>query len=144
MTGTGNPSSRSATEPASRAGDYARATAVVAVMALACLALRSRLQTTDVAMLLLLAVVFVAVRYPQGPTLVGVGLSIALFNFLFVPPYYTFNVDDTAYLLTFGVMFAVAVVMSRLTARIRDQADESRHREQQTAALYTLSCPLWH
>src|SRR5439155_1382093 len=65
-------------------------------------------------------------------------LSIAVFDFVFVPPYYTFNVHDTAYFLTFGVMLAVALVMSGLTARIREQREEARERERRTAALYAM------
>ena len=35
-------------------------------------------------------------------------------------PYYTFAVSDVRYVLTFGVMLAVALVMSTLTGRIRN------------------------
>ena len=56
-------------------------------------------------------------------------LSIAAFDFVFVPPYYTFNVHDSAYFLTFGVMLAVALSMGQLTARIREQAEAADERE---------------
>jgi two-component system sensor histidine kinase KdpD len=56
-----------------------------------------------------------------------------------VPPYYTFAVDETRYLVTFFVMFIVSVIISRLTLRIRLQAEESRLKEQQTAALYGMN-----
>ena len=50
---------------------------------------------------------------PAGPALLASVLSIAAFDFVFVPPYYTFNVHDGAYFLTFGVMLVVALIMSR-------------------------------
>jgi two-component system sensor histidine kinase KdpD len=118
--------------------DYGFAAGMVALSAALCFALRSRLKTVDVAMVLLLAVVAVAARYRRGPALLASALSIAIFDFVFVPPYYTFNVHDTGYFLTFGVMLAVALVMSGLTARIREQREEAREREQRTAALYAL------
>jgi two-component system, OmpR family, sensor histidine kinase KdpD len=92
----------------------------------------------DVAMVLLLGVVAVAALYRRGPAVLASVLSIAVFDFVFVPPYYTFGVHDTAYFLTFGVMLAVALVMSGFTARIRDQREEARERERRTAALYAM------
>jgi len=118
--------------------EYASALLIVLAASLLCLVLRPHLATIDVAMALLLAVVLVASRYRRGPALVASALSIAVFDFVFVPPYYTFDVHDTAYFLTFIVMLAVALIMSGLTARIREDADASREREQRTAALYAL------
>jgi two-component system, OmpR family, sensor histidine kinase KdpD len=118
--------------------EYAYALLVVLAASVVCLVLRPHLATIDVAMLLLLAVVLVAARYRRGPALVASALSIAVFDFVFVPPYYTFDVHDTAYFLTFVVMLVVAVIMSGLTARIREEADASQEREQRTAALYAL------
>lgn len=118
---------------------YVLAVGPVGLTTAVCFTLRPHLQTTDVAMLYLLAVVAVASRYRQGPAVLASILGIAAFDFLFVPPYYTFNVHNTAYFLTFGVMLAVALVMSRLTARIRAQAEEARERGQRSAAVNTMN-----
>ncbi len=123
----------------SPAGEYALTLLVVTGTTLLCLAFRGHVNPTDVAMIFLLAVVLVASRYRQSAALLASILSIALFDFLFVPPYYTFNVHDTSYFLTFGVMLLVALSMSRLTARIREQADEARERETRAVALYAMS-----
>jgi two-component system sensor histidine kinase KdpD len=66
-------------------------------------------------------------------------LSVAAFDFFFVPPYYTFAVADVRYIVTFGVMFIVALVISGLTLRVREQAEAARVRERKTATLYSLS-----
>ena len=71
----------------------------------------------------------VAARYHRGPSLLSCLASIAAFDFLFVPPYYTFQVHETAYLLTFAVMLVVALTMSRLTGVIREHAASTRERE---------------
>jgi len=78
---------------------YAGTVAIMAAVTALCLLWRSRLTTVDVAMVLLLGVVVVSARYPRGPALLASLLSIAAFDFLFVPPYYTFDVHDGAYLL---------------------------------------------
>ena len=95
--------------------------------------------TIDAAMLYLLAVVLAAARYRQGPAVTAALVGIASFDFFFVHPLYTFSVSDVRYLLTFGVMLLVALVLGGLTGRIRDQAEAAREREQRTAALYALS-----
>lgn len=119
--------------------EYGWAVLVVALTTGFCLAARSRVNAIDVAMLYLLGVVLVSARYRQGAALLASILSIAAFDFVFVPPYYTFDVHDSAYILTFGVMLAVALTMSRLTARLREQGEEARQRERRTAAKYAMN-----
>ena len=123
-------------------GEYASAASIALVPTTIGLILRAaeaELTTIDAAMLYLLGVVVAASRYRQGPAALTSVLSIALFDFAFVPPYYTFSVSDARYGLTFAVMLLVALMMSRLTARIRSQAEASRERERHTATLYALS-----
>ncbi|HKD99499.1 MAG TPA: ATP-binding protein, partial [Planctomycetota bacterium] len=64
---------------------------------------------------------------------------VAAFDFFFVEPTWTFTVSDSQYLVTFTVMLIVALLISSLTTRIRDQAEEARARERRTAALYAMS-----
>jgi two-component system sensor histidine kinase KdpD len=117
---------------------YLRAIAIVAVTTGACLVLRSLLTTTDVAMLFLLAVVVIAARSSLGPALAASVLAIVAFNLGFVPPYGSFAVSDSRYVLTFAVMLIVAGVMSRLTSHIRRQAQDATEREARTAAVHRL------
>ncbi len=93
----------------------------------------------DLAMVYLLGIVFTASRSGKGPSLFATLLSVAVFDFFFIPPYYSFAISDIRYLITFSVMFVVAFVISRLTLRVREQADAARQRERRTAALYHLS-----
>ncbi len=118
--------------------EYLGAAGIVVLTTAIGLALRSRLSTIDVAMLFLLAVVVSGTRYRRGAALFASILGIAAFDFAFVPPYYTFDVADAAYTLTFAMMLLVAVVMSHLTGRIREQANDSMVRERRTMALLEL------
>ena len=96
-------------------------------------------EPANLIMTYLLAIVAIAARYGRGPSVVASVVSVAAFDFFFVPPYFTFVVADTQYLLTFTVMLVVGLVISGLTARIRRQAEAARQREQRTAALYAMS-----
>jgi two-component system sensor histidine kinase KdpD len=118
--------------------EYPRAAAVLALTTALVLPFRERINTIDVAMLYLLGVVVVAAFSRRGPALLASLLATAAFDYMFVPPYYTFDVHDTAYLFTFAVMFIVALLMSGLTGRIREQAREAAERQRRTAALYEL------
>lgn len=93
---------------------------------------------SNVVMLYLLAVVLVAVRFGRGPGVLASLLAVAAFDFFFVPPRLSLSVSDTQYLLTFAVMFAVALIISQLTARLRFEATLATYRERRTRALYEL------
>jgi two-component system, OmpR family, sensor histidine kinase KdpD len=97
------------------------------------------LSVTDVAMLFLLAVGLVASRFGRGPSMVAAFLSIALFDFFFVPPRFTFAVADLHYVLTFGVMLVTALAISTVASRLREHADAALARERRTATLYAMS-----
>ena len=120
-------------------GPYgAAATAVGAATAIAW-AMHARFALSNLIMVYLLAVIVVATRYGRGPSLLASLLSVAAFDFFFVPPYFTFAVSDTEYLVTFAVMLVVALVISSLAVRIRAQAESARERERRMAALYAMS-----
>ena len=55
-----------------------------------------------------------------------------------MPPFFTFAVDDTEYVLTFIGLFIVGVVVSALTVSAREQAQAAQRREADTALLYSL------
>jgi two-component system sensor histidine kinase KdpD len=74
----------------------------------------------------------------RGPSLLVSFLSV-LFSTFFVPPFLTFAVSDTEYILTFIVLFVVGLVISQLTTRVREQAEVAMRREADTATLYALS-----
>lgn len=118
---------------------YAGVLPVVLLMSLVAGLLVDRIDLSNLAMLYLLGVVIVATAFGRGPAILSAILSVAIFDFCFVPPRLTFRVTDTEYLITFGVMLAVAVVIGTLTARLREQALAARGREHRTSALYQLS-----
>jgi two-component system sensor histidine kinase KdpD len=98
-----------------------------------------RTRLTDVVMVYLLGIIVVAMRFGYGPSLLAAVLAVLLVDFFFVEPYLSFAVSDAQHIVTFGVMFVVALVISGLTKRIRDQADAARNREQRTASLYAIT-----
>jgi two-component system sensor histidine kinase KdpD len=118
---------------------YAAAVAICAVATAGAWGLFGRLEATNLVMVYLLGVLAVAYRFGRGPAVLASLLSVALFDFLFVPPYYSFAVSDTQYLLTFTVMLLVGLVISSLTSSVRLQARVAQHRQGRAEALYTMT-----
>ncbi len=99
-------------------------------------------EPADAAMLYILGIVLVSLRYGQGPSLAAALLSVLAFDFFFIPPFFSFAVSDVRHIVTFGVMVLVALVISGLTRRVRAQVESARERERRTTQLYSLSSEL--
>lgn len=89
-------------------------------------------------MLFLAAVAWTAFRYGRGPSVFASLLAVPVFDFFFVPPFFTFAVADAQYAVTFAVMLSIGLVVSTLTSRLRSQIESTRNRERRTSALYEL------
>jgi len=100
---------------------------------------RNLLALPDIVMIYLLVIMIVAVRFSRAASVLAAVLSVAFYDFFFIPPFFTFSVSDVRHTLTFSMMFGVGLVISGLTLRIRRQEHDARSREVQTAALYALS-----
>jgi two-component system sensor histidine kinase KdpD len=118
---------------------YAWSAAVVVVSTLVCAAMYERFDKSNLIMVYLLGVAVVATFYGRGASALAAVLSVAAFDFFFVPPHLTFAVTDTQYLITFAVMLVVSLLISTLAARVRAQAEASRLREERTRVLYAVS-----
>lgn len=103
---------------------YAWAGAAVVACTFVGYAMRPRFDLVNVAMVYLLPVVVVALRYSRGAAIATAALSVAAFDVAFVPPEGAFTVDDVQYLLTFAIMIAIAFVISGLRDRVRREAGE--------------------
>jgi two-component system sensor histidine kinase KdpD len=81
---------------------------------------------TNILMIYLLGVLWVATRLSLAAAIVAAVLGVLAFDFTFVPPYYRLDVHDQQYLLTFAVMLLTAMTISTLTHRDRARAREAR------------------
>lgn len=98
-----------------------------------------QLAESNIVMVFLLGVTFVAARLGRGPAVVAAIASVLLFDFCFVRPFFSFAVGDAQYLLMFSVMLTIGLLISALTARIQQQLKLSQQQERRTAALFRLT-----
>lgn len=92
-----------------------------------------------IALFYLLAVIALSLRVGRGPLILAGVLSALLWNFLFIPPIFTFYIGKFEDAMMFVTYFAVATVAGQLTARIRAQQQHERAREERATALFHLS-----
>lgn len=101
---------------------------VAMVAALGCtlvgLAMQSRFDIVNIAMVYLIAVVAVALYASRGASVFSAALSVLVFDIVFVPPAGMLTVHDAQYLFTFAIMLSVALAISSL--RIRAHREEER------------------
>ncbi|MFZ2097412.1 MAG: sensor histidine kinase KdpD [Anaerolineales bacterium] len=112
--------------------------ALVAAATGLCALVAPFISPTNLVVIYLLSTVLAALFLGRGPAILTSILSVATFDYFFVPPSLTLAVSDTEYILTFLGLLSVSLVISYLTAQVREQADAAQRREAQTAALYEL------
>jgi two-component system sensor histidine kinase KdpD len=119
--------------------DYLACIALIAAITLVGWLVKSFISPTNLAMLFLLAVVVMAFRKGLRPAIFTAIIGVIAFDFFFIPPYLTFRVSDTEYLITFAGMIIVGSLVSLLVARAREHAFAAQARETETGTLYALS-----
>ena len=93
----------------------------------------------NLVMVYLLGVVIVALFYGRWPSVLAAVINVVSFDLFFVQPRGSLAVTDAQYLVTFGVMLLVGILIGNLTAGVRYQARIARHREKRAQHLYEMS-----
>ena len=91
-----------------------------------------------ISLVYLLAVVLLALALNRWAVLLAATLSAVLWNFLFIPPVFTFRIGSAHDWLMFGMFFVVALLMGHVTNQLRVRESAERRREQRTRALNRL------
>lgn len=118
---------------------YAWTVAICILTALITTPMMPHLDLANIVMLFLLAEVLIAVRFGRGPAVLAAFLSVAVFDFFFVSPRFSFAVSDVQYLVTFSVLLVVGLIVGQLTSGLRFQARIAAQREGRARALYEFA-----
>ncbi|MBS9478384.1 sensor histidine kinase [Ancylobacter radicis] len=93
----------------------------------------------NVSMLYLLAVLLPALLHGVWPAIFASGLSFLAYNFFFIDPVETFTVARPHELLALMVFLIVAVIISAIAGRAREQARLAARRMRSTRRLYDFT-----
>lgn len=120
---------------------------LLVLIASGCYLFSSYINYRVVAFLLLLVVSVTAVLFDILPVLITAALSALTWNFFFIPPRFTFRINNTEDMVLFLMYFVIALVNAALTYKIRKMQKESLAKEEKanTIKLYnTLLNSLSH
>jgi two-component system sensor histidine kinase KdpD len=98
---------------------YLAAVAGVAALTVACWALTPLTGYAAISLIYVLGVLLAGMVLGRGPVLLVATLSALSWNFLFIPPRFTFHIDKVEDALTFITYFIVALTMGGLTAQLK-------------------------
>jgi two-component system sensor histidine kinase KdpD len=93
----------------------------------------------NVAMILILPILFSAVKWGTGPAVTAAVICSLIFDYFYIPPVLGFIPSDLPYLFNLVVFVIVALLTGTLSGRLRQQVISSRQRETRMVALYSLS-----
>ena len=88
---------------------------------------------------LLIMVSILALFYGTGPILLAATLSALTWDYFFIPPQFTFHIQEPMDVLMLIMFFIIALLNGILTSRVRHQEKKIRIREERTHALYQLT-----
>ncbi len=117
---------------------YGAVLGTIALAAIACQAFAGIMDYRSVGMFFLFIIALLSPYVGPGPLFSAAALSAILWDFLFIPPKYTFAISRSADILLVFLYFIIALITTILTLRIRRQRDTVRVRERQTESLYFL------
>jgi two-component system sensor histidine kinase KdpD len=118
--------------------DYIIVTLLVVMTSLLCYSLKDMIGYQTISFLMLFLVSILALFYGIGPILLAATLCASIWDYFFIPPQFTFHIDESLDLMMLIMFFFIALLNGILTSRTRRQEKKIRIREERTQALYKL------
>jgi two-component system sensor histidine kinase KdpD len=131
----------------SKTKQYFISVALILLVAAICYSLSDFIGYQIVALLLLVTVSLIAMFFDILPVLLAALLSALIWDYFFIPPHFTFQVNKTEDLIMLLMYFLIALVNAVLTFKIRQVEKRARDKEEKehTVKLYnTLLNSLSH
>ena len=100
---------------------------------------RDKLGEAVIALLYMVPVVWSAARWGQGPGMAAALAAALLFDFYFIPPFYTFAVGRLEGWLVLAIFLGVAIVV---VGRIQNSLSKAQTSEHEAVFMYELSSML--
>lgn len=115
---------------------YSAALSGVSLVTLLLSPFRVQINSTTIALALLLVVLVVATVFGSRPALLASLLGVLSFNFFFLPPLYTFTIAEPQNWVAFGSFLVTAIIAGQLSSYARRRAAESEQRRIEIERLY--------
>ncbi|MEK6322049.1 MAG: DUF4118 domain-containing protein [Acidobacteriota bacterium] len=119
-----------------RHAGYVTAVAGIAAVTAALRLLGESINSTTVALAMLLVVLFVAARWGARPAIVGSVLGVLCFNFFFLRPLHTLTIADPDNWVALIAFLITAVTAGQLSANAKRRAEEAEGGRREIERLY--------
>jgi K+-sensing histidine kinase KdpD len=120
----------------SRQAGYIFAVAGIAAVTIGLRLLGESINSTTVALALLLVVLFVAAQWGARPAIVGSVLGVLCFNFFFLQPLHTFTIADPDNWVALIAFLITAITAGQLSANAKRRAEEAEAGRREIERLY--------
>ncbi|HTX61415.1 MAG TPA: DUF4118 domain-containing protein, partial [Methanobacterium sp.] len=94
-----------------------------------CMLIRPFIEAINIPMIFIIPVVLTSLVSGRKAGIIASLLAVAAFDFFFVPPFFTFSVEDVRFIPTFLVLFIVGIITSLLADTVKKQVEYTRQRE---------------
>lgn len=121
---------------ATKQAGYIVAVAGTAAVTFVLRLLGQRINSTTIALAMLLVVLFVAAYWGARPAILASLLGVLYFNFFFLPPIYTLTIADPDNWLALIAFLITAVTAGQLSARAKRRAEEAEAGRREIERLY--------
>ena len=97
---------------------------------------QTRLNSTTVALALLLVILFTATFIGRNPALLASAVAMLCFNYFFLPPVHTWTISEPQNLIAWAAFTITAITAGQLSAYAQRRAEETERGKQEIEKLY--------
>ena len=119
--------------------EYFKGITVVAAVTILGLLIAPYTGYWTISLIYLLSVVVLPLFIGRGPVFITALLSALTWNFLFIPPTFTFRINKIEDAMMFIMYFVIAVILGGLTSKLRSKEQILRTSQEQISKLYDFS-----
>ncbi len=95
-----------------------------------------QINSTIIALVLLLVILFIATAFGSRPAFLASILAVLCFNFFFLPPLHTFTISEPQNWVALAAFLITALTAGQLSSYARRRANESEQRREEIERLY--------
>lgn len=125
--------------PTHRAIEYGKVLLGTAMLTAVCWGLQPVTGYMMPAMVFLLGILLASLKFTRGAVVMMAALCAMAWDYFFIPPHFTFQVQKPEDLAVLMMFFAVALSMGHLTALLRRREIAERRRQMETDALLRVT-----
>jgi K+-sensing histidine kinase KdpD len=109
---------------------------IVALIVIGLSPFNQHLNSTTIALILLLLILFIAAGYGSAPAFLTSIVAVLCLNFFFIPPYHTFRIADPQNWIALSAFAITSLIAGGLSAREKRRAEEAETGRKEIERLY--------